>query len=94
MPGNDIHFACFSVPFWNASTGIRAKHCQSQQDWQEQCPYLGNFVENTGRFENPDKTDPEASTHSWVLLPGSWETPFIPVIFFKSGGDHKAKFTL
>lgn len=73
--------------------GLTAKHCQSQQDQQEQCSYLGDFVENTGRFENPDKTDPEANTHSLVLLPGSWETPLIPVIFFKSEGDNKAKFT-
>lgn len=51
--------------------GLTAKHCQSQQDQQEQCSYLGDFVENTGRFENPDKTDPEANTHSLVLLPGS-----------------------
>lgn len=94
IPGNDIHFAYFSVPLWNASTSITAKHCQSQQDWQEQCPYLGHFVENTRKFENPDKTNPEASTHFLVVLPGFWETPLISAIFFKSGGDKKAKFTL
>lgn len=94
ISGNYIHFACFSAPLWNASTGITAKRCQCQQDWHGQCPFLGGFVENTGRFEGPDKTVPEPSTHSLVLLPGSWNTPLVPVTFFQFGGGNRAKFTL
>lgn len=94
ISGNYIHFACFSLPLWNASIGITAKHCQCQQDWQGQCPYLGGFVENTGRFEGPDKTGPKLSTHSSILPPGSWNSPLVPVTFFQFGGDGKAKFSL
>lgn len=51
-------------------------------------------MENTGRFEGPDKTVPKPSTHSLVLPPGSWNSPLVPVTFFQFGGDNKAKFTL
>ena len=51
-------------------------------------------MENTGRFEGPDKTVPEPRTHSLALPPGSWNTPLVPVTFFQFGGDNKAKFTL
>lgn len=72
---------------------LTVKRCQRQQDWQGQYPYLGGFVENTGRFESPDKTVPEPSTHSLVLPSECWNTALVPVTFFQSVGDNKTKLT-